>query len=75
MARHDDHLALQRQRVLQARLEEQNHRCAYPCGNDGHGGPLAPGDALALAYDGHGLVHLACAQVGTVPTTTTTEDQ
>jgi hypothetical protein len=51
---------------LARRLDAQAYRCAYPCGGDGHGGQLRVGDALALADDGHGLVHLACARVGVV---------
>lgn len=46
---------------LEGRLAAQLYRCAA-CGLE-----LRPGDELALAYDGAGLVHLRCARVGLVP--------
>lgn len=46
---------------------EQNWKCAYPCGGDGEGGPLLPGEPVARAYDNHSVVHLQCAIVGNVP--------
>lgn len=51
--------------VLQ-RLKDQDWRCAYACEGD-HGGKLIPGEPIALAYDGVGLVHLECARYSTVP--------
>lgn len=53
---------------LLARLVDQGWRCAYPCEGNGKGRPLLPGEKLAVAYDGHGLVHLDCAVYAEVPT-------
>lgn len=49
-------------------LDRQEWKCAYHCAPDGvHGGEIMPGQALALAYDGNGIVHLRCANIGTAP--------
>lgn len=53
-------------RDLVQRLEAQEYRCAYPHDDDASA-TLAPGQPLALAYDGHGLIHATCALVGHVP--------
>lgn len=47
-------------------LDQQDYRCAYPH-DDAESARLKPGDELALAYDNHGFVHLACARIGVVP--------
>lgn len=48
-------------------LEAQDWRCAYPCADGERAAPIVPGQALALAYDGNGIVHLKCAYIGTAP--------
>jgi hypothetical protein len=48
-------------------LEAQEWRCAYPCLDGENAAPIMPGQALALAYDGHGIVHLRCAWIGIAP--------
>lgn len=50
------------------RLREQGWKCAYPCSGKGYGRPLLPNEPIALAYDGHGIVHADCAAIGVVPT-------
>lgn len=54
--------------VRLTQLRGQNWRCAYPCGPDGEGAEIKPGDKVAVAFDGTGIIHLDCAWIGNAPT-------
>jgi hypothetical protein len=46
-------------------LDHQNWKCAYVSCR--RGGRILTGDALAVAYDGNAIIHLACAHIGNAP--------
>lgn len=48
-------------------LEAQKWRCAMPCGENGEGRPMLPGEAFTYIDDQEGIVHVDCLKAGVVP--------